>query len=82
MAERWTILYRSALQSAPDGLLEAIRNASVAIHNRLQAIRFARNTAELREQKSLFVALSDLHVLKTAFYRNKPAHLKPSASFD
>lgn len=66
----WTILYDTALHSEPQDFLESHGHAVDAILKRLQIIGFDHVSpmgAEWREQRTLFLALSDLRVLRAAF---------------
>jgi hypothetical protein len=66
----WEILYNKALQSEPNGLLESHRIAVKAIFQRLFFLDFGAiplTVANFREKRALYLALSDLRVLRTAF---------------
>jgi hypothetical protein len=66
----WKVLYNSALQSEPESLLDAHQIAVDAILQRIMFLTFGDRTvtvAKIREQRALYIALSDLRVLRTAF---------------
>jgi hypothetical protein len=66
----WETLYNKALQSEPNGLLDAHRIAVEAIFQRLFFLDFGAiplTVANTREKRALYLALSDLRVLRTAF---------------
>lgn len=69
MASAWAALYQNALRSADAQLLEHSLVAIIAMHARLHAIGFPAEAADKREQSALFLALSDLRVLRNAFRR-------------
>ena len=66
----WEILYHKALQSEPKGLLGAHRVAVEAILQRLFFLtggNMSVTVANTSEKRALYLALSDLRVLRTAF---------------
>ncbi len=68
----WAILYKEALQSEPDQLPERIRAATESIVKRLSVIGVSPSPNHLTELRALWLALSDLRVLKVAFHRTRP----------
>ena len=64
----WEILYHKALQSEPKGLLGAHRVAVEAILQRLFFLTGGNMSVTVAsEKRALYLALSDLRVLRTAF---------------
>lgn len=74
MAEAWTTLYQKALRSDDAQLLQTTLRAIIAIYARLYALGFPPEPAFRHERSALFLALSDLRVLRSAFGRIKGPH--------
>jgi hypothetical protein len=70
MAHAWTALYKDALRCEDVELVRATLLAIIAMHVRLHEIGFPPKPGDLRERTALFVAISDLRVLRTTFQRN------------
>jgi len=67
MARYWTILYENALHADPSELLARIRSAANVMHTRLQELRNSKARDDVREQRAIYLALSDLNVLSSCF---------------
>jgi hypothetical protein len=69
MAHAWTALYQNAMRCEDVELLRATLSAIIAMHVRLHEMGFPPEVRDLRERRALFLAMSDLRVLRSTFQR-------------
>jgi hypothetical protein len=67
MAENWTTLYSSALQSEPPQLLDTITRACKAMNARLRTLLLSGAPNAQSEREAIYLGLADLHVLQVSY---------------
>lgn len=74
----WTALYKRALGLGRDEFIAGNREAAEALRKRLYSLREPVAAADRRELREIYLALSDLSVLRTSFEHHSSV-LSPDA---